>query len=157
VSLLVTFLIRLLLVCLFLPFSALDKILNFNAAVDQAVGAVPVRGIATLLIFGGLAVEVFMSLAVLTGAADRIAALVLSGYCVATAVLWKQFWKAPDFRLKGPSQGRDLFWDFLKNISVAGGFLLLTFGTDATGVQRFLAAPLASSRPYVVSSPGGAP
>lgn len=156
-SLLVALLIRLLLVGLFLPFSALDKVLNFNSAVDQAARAVPVRGIASLLTLGGLGVEVFMSLAVLSGVADRLAALVLSGYCVVTAALWKQFWRAPDFRLKGPSNGRDMFWDFLKNLSLAGGFLLLTFGTDASGVQRFLAAPLASSRPYAASSPSVAP
>jgi putative oxidoreductase len=32
-----------------------------------------------------------MSLAVLTGVADRLAALILAGYCLLTALLWKQF------------------------------------------------------------------
>jgi putative oxidoreductase len=139
---------RLLLVLLFLPFSALDKILNFNQAVGQAGQAVRLRPVATLLICTGLGIEIIMSLAILTGVADRFAALVLSGYCVITALLWKQFWKSGDFRLRGPSNGRDIFWDFLKNWAVAGGFLMLTFGTTAAGVQEFVHAPLASSHPY---------
>ena len=82
-----------------------------------------------------------MSLAILTGIADRLAAFILAGYCIVTALLWKQFWKAPDFRLRGESRGREMFWDFLKNLALAGGFLLLAFGTNAAGVQRFLASP----------------
>ena len=69
-----------------------------------------------------------MSLAILTGFADRLAAFILGGYCLVTALLWKQFWATPDFRLQGASQGREVFWDFLKNLALAGGFLLLAFG-----------------------------
>jgi len=136
---------------LFLPFSALDKILNFKAAVGQAELMAP-STVATILIFAGLFVEVVMSLAVLTGFADRLAAVVLAGYCLVTAVLWKQFWKSADFRLKGASRGRETFWDFLKNLAVAGGFLILAFGADASGVRRFVASPLASSHPYAVTA-----
>jgi putative oxidoreductase len=135
---------------LFLPFSSLDKILNFNAAIDQAAQAVPARAIATTLIFAGFFVEVVMSLAVLTGIADRLAAFILASYCLSTALLWKQFWKAPDFRLRGASRGRETFWDFLKNLALTGAFLLLAFGTNAAGVQRFLHHPLASTHPYSV-------
>jgi putative oxidoreductase len=135
------------LVMLFLPFSALDKVLNFRQAVDQAAEAAP-RSLATVLIFAGLGVEVFMSLAVMTGIADRLAALVLAVYCVATALLWKQFWKTPDFRLSGASHGRELFWDFLKNLALGGGFLALAFGANANGFERFISHPLASSHPY---------
>src|SRR5579863_5996836 len=92
---------RCLLVALFLPFSALDKLLNFKAAVEQASQAVRLRALAALLILGGLAIEVLMSLAILTGIADRCAALVLALYCLITALLWKQFWRTPDFRLRG--------------------------------------------------------
>lgn len=147
-SLVVSFLIRLSLVALFLPFSALDKLLNPKAAVDQANGAVHSRKLACLLIAMGLTVEVLMSAAVLTGFFDRLAAAVLAGYCAVTALLWKQFWKTPDFRLKGPSKGRDVFWDFLKNFAVAGGFLLLATGGTAVGVSHFIQHPLSSSQPY---------
>jgi len=145
---LLAFLARLLLVLLFFPFSALDKVLNFALAVKQAAAEAPNPWLARLLIACGLAVEVVMSLGVLTGVADRFAALVLALYCIVTALLWKQFWREPDFRLAGVSKGRDVFWDFLKNFAVAGGFLMLTFGASATSAQAFLDAPFASSRPY---------
>jgi putative oxidoreductase len=139
---------RLLLVGLFLPFSALDKVLNFGAAVDQAATAALSRGVAMAMIFAGLGVEVIMSAAVLTGVADRLAGVVLAAYCVTTALLWKRFWAVPDFRLKGTSRGREIFWDFLKNLSVAGGFLLLAVGPDGSGVGALLAHPLSSTHPY---------
>ncbi len=153
-SLALVFGVRLLLVMLFLPFSALDKVLNRQASLEQARAAVSAPWLAAILIFAGFCVEVVMSLAVLTGVADRLAAFILAGYCLVTALLWKQFWATPDFRLKGPSQGREVFWDFLKNVALAGGFLLLTFGTGASGVGRFLDHPLASSQPYTITAQG---
>ncbi len=147
-SVAVAFAARALLVMLFLPFSALDKVLNFKPAIGQAAEAIPSRLLATIAIFAGFGVEVLMSLAILTGVADRMAALVLAGYCVVTALLWKQFWKQPDFRLRGASHGRDVFWDFLKNLALAGGFLALAFGASATGFDNFLSHPWASSHPY---------
>jgi putative oxidoreductase len=140
--------VRCLLVVLFLPFSALDKIIDFRGAVAQAKQLVPSEGAATALILAGLVVEIFMSLGVVTGIADRLAAFVLSGYCVVTALLWKQFWVPGDFWRARQSKGRNLFWDFLKNFSLAGGFLLLTFGTTEMTASRFLAHPFASSHPY---------
>jgi putative oxidoreductase len=147
-NILLVFLPRLLLVMLFLPFSSLDKILNFKTAVRQASQVVTSPMLATLLIVCGCCLEVVMSLAILTGIADRLAAFILAGYCVVTAVLWKQFWKKSDFRLQGKSQGRELFWDFLKNVSIAGGFFLLAFGTNQNDIRNFFADPFASSHPY---------
>ena len=151
-SIVVTFAIRLLLVVLFFPFSALDKILNFRGAVAQARQAVKVEALAKLFIVGGLCIEIFMPLAILTGVADRPAALVLAGYCCITALLWKQFWKPGDFFHAGQSQARDLFWDFLKNFSLAGGFLLLAFGTTSQQVSDFFTHPLLSTQSYVVQA-----
>jgi putative oxidoreductase len=147
-SIVVAFAARALLVMLFLPFSALDKILNFKQAVGQAAEAFPNRFLAAVAIFAGLCVEVLMSLAILAGIADRMAALILAGYCIVTALLWKQFWNQPDFKLTGASRGRDVFWDFMKNLALAGGFLVLAFGANATGFRNFMAHPLASSHPY---------
>ena len=118
----IVFAVRMLLVLLFLPFSALDKILNFRGAVGQAREIAPGFW-ATGLILAGMAVEIFGSLGVLTGITDRLAAFVLAGYCGVTALLWKQFWKPGDFWQGGGSKGRQLFWDFLKNFALAGGFL----------------------------------
>ena len=150
-SVVAAFAARALLVMLFFPFSALDKVLNFKQAVEQALEAAPSRSLATGLIFAGLGVEVLMSIAILAGVADRMAALILALYCVVTALLWKQFWKTPDFRLRGSSRGREVFWDCLKNLALGGGFLALAFGASANGFERFLAHPLASSHPYSLS------
>jgi putative oxidoreductase len=148
----VVFGVRCLLVLLFLPFSALDKLLNFNAAVGQAAQAIRARPLAIGAIVVGLGIEVLMSLAVLTGVFDRPAALILALYCIVTALLWKQFWKAPDFRLRGPSQGRELFWDFWKNLALAGGFLVLAVGTNPASVRSFWHDPFASTHPYAASA-----
>jgi len=149
-SVVIAFAMRCLLVGLFLPFSAMDKVLNFKLAMTQALQAIPNRAFAEVLVVGGFCVEVLMSFAILTGIADRLAALILAGYCLITALLWKQFWMKPDFRLKGTSSGRDVLWDFLKNFALAGGFLLLAFGPDAKGVRHFFHRPLASSQPYEI-------
>ncbi|MEP6884459.1 MAG: DoxX family protein [Gammaproteobacteria bacterium] len=144
---------RCLLVLLFLPFSALDKVLNFREAVCQASLAIRSRVLARVAILCGLFIEVVMSIGVITGIADRAAAFVLACYCATTALLWKQFWKSGDFRLRGASRGRDTFWDFLKNFALAGGFLMVTFGSGAAGVAEFVHHPLASSRPYRDAAP----
>jgi putative oxidoreductase len=154
VSILMTFLARLLLVLLFFPFSALDKVLNFPLAVAQAREVTSNQAVAKALIFAGLGVEVIMSLGVLTGIADRFAAFVLAGYCIITALLWKQFWRQPDFHFRGKSAGREVFWDFLKNFAVAGGFLMIALGPDAASALQFLHSPFSSTHPYSTLSRG---
>jgi len=150
-SIVLTAAIRIALILLFLPFSATDKVINFKGAISQAREVVPNNVIATGLIVAGFCVEVFMSAGVLTGIADRACAFVLAGYCGVTALLWKQFWKPGDFWTSNNGQGRTLFWDFLKNFALGAGFLLITFGTDASSVGRFLAHPMASSHPYYMT------
>ena len=144
----VTLALRYLLVILFLPFSALDKIINFKGAVAQARESIPSDVAARLAIVAALCIEIIMPLGILTGVADRLAAFILAGYCGITALLWKQFWKPGDFWSAGSSRARDLFWDFLKNLSLAGGFLLIVFGTDAGQVEALLSYPQLSSHPY---------
>jgi putative oxidoreductase len=145
------FVVRCGLVLLFLPFSALDKVLNFQGAVRQASETFSWRPLAILAILCGLGIEVFMSVGIVTGIADRACAFVMAGYCAATAILWKRFWAQGDFWSDPGGRGRTLFWDFLKNLSLGAGFLLLTVGTDGSGLAVFLAHPLASSHPYSVS------
>lgn len=98
----------------------------------------PSKGVARALILLGLSVEIMMSLGVVTGIADRLAGFILAGYCGAIALLWKpgDFWAG--------GRGRELFWDFLKNFSLAAGFLLVTFGTSATATTA--SSPGASPR-----------
>ena len=144
--------VRLLLVLLFLPFSALDKILNFRGAVAQAQQAVAFKPVAVGLIVAGLCVEVGMSAAVVTGLADRAAAFVLAGYCIVTELLWKPFWRPGDFWSNPNGKARGLFWDFWKNLALAGGFLLITFGVGAQTADAFFASPLSSTHPYSFTS-----
>jgi putative oxidoreductase len=149
-SIAIAFAIRAVLVLLFFPFSALDKIVNFHGAWSQAQEAVSNRTAAAALIGAGLFVEVFMTLGVVTGIADRLCAFVLAGYCAITALFWKQFWKPGDFWSATTGKARTLFWDFLKNFALGAGFLLITFGTDASSVRHFIANPTSSSHPYRV-------
>ncbi len=135
-------------VMLFLPFSAIDKILGFDHAVRQAQQIFKPRPLAIVVILIGLAVELFCTLGVVTGIADRAAAFILAGYCAVTAILYKQFWAQGDFWSDPDGKGRTLLWDFLKNLSLGAGFLLIVVGTDGSGLAPFLAHPFASSNPY---------
>ena len=156
-SMVLTIAFRYLLVALFLPFSALDKILNFKGAVAQAREVVPVEPLARLLILGGLAIEIVMPLAILTGYGDRLAAIIMAAYCGATALLWKRFWMPGDFWHPGTSRARDLFWDFLKNFAVAAGFLFIAFGTTARAIHPVLDRPVLTTHPYAESRAEGLP
>jgi putative oxidoreductase len=144
----VALMVRCGLVLLFLPFSALDKVVNFEGAVTQAQGVFRPRVLAIAIILTGLAIEIVMSLGIVTGIADRAAALVMGGYCATTAILFKRFWVPGDFWSNPQGAGRTLFWDFLKNLSLGAGFLLITVGTNGSGLAPFLAHPLSSSHPY---------
>lgn len=136
------------LVMLFLPFSAMDKIFSFDHAVKQAQQVFAPRPLAIGVILLGLFIEIVCTAGVVSGIADRAAAFVVAGYCAVTAVLYKQFWKPGDFFADPGGKARTLFWDFLKNLSLGAGFLLLIVGTDGSGFQPFLDAPFASSHPY---------
>jgi len=149
----VILLVRYGLVVLFFPASALDKILNFKGAVQQAKQVFSADTVATALILVGLGVELVMPLGILSGIADRLAAFVMAGYCAVTAVLFKRFWEPGDFWARGDSKARDLFWDFLKNFSLASGFLLILVGLDGHAWHAFVADPLASSHPYAAALP----
>jgi len=140
---------------LFLPFSALDKVLGFGHALGQAREVFKASSIAALVLLCGLGIEVFMSLGVVTGIADRACALALCAYCAATALLFKRFWAQGDFWAKPDGKGRALFWDFLKNLSLGAGFLLIVIGANGSGLAQFVAHPLSSSHPY--SNAGSSP
>jgi putative oxidoreductase len=140
--------LRLVTVGLFLPFSALDKLFNFRGAVGQCRTVFAPLSLATLVILAGLGIEIFASLAIITGFADRLGAVVLAVYCGATAVLFKQFWAPGDFWARADGQGRTLFWDFLKNFALAGALLLLAVGPDGSHAGELLHDPLSSTHPY---------
>lgn len=147
-ALLAEFTVRLGLVLLFMPFSALDKLLGFRHAVGQAQQVFKPYKLAATVLLCGLGIEIFCSIGVLWGVADRLCALMLAGYCVATAVLYKRFWAPGDFWSEPDGKGRALLWDFLKNLSLGAGFLVIVIGANGSGLRAFLDAPLASSHPY---------
>lgn len=136
------------LVLLFLPFSALDKIIGFDHAVRQAQTVFKPRLIAVGTILLGLVVEIVCTLGVVSGVADRACAIIIAAYCALTALLFKPFWAQGDFWSDADGKGRALLWDFLKNLSLAAGFLLIVVGLDGSGLAAFLADPFASTLPY---------
>jgi putative oxidoreductase len=116
------FLARLCLVLIF-PFSALDKIFDYQAAMEQAAhGWIPLPATlaALLLVLGGM-LEVIGPICILLNFYRRQAALLFIFYVVATAVLFHNFWSFP---LNGDAWNQN-FWPFLKNLGVAGGFLYI--------------------------------
>ena len=58
----------------------------------------------------------------------------MGGYCAVTAILWKRFWAQGDFWSGG--KGRALFWDFLKNLSLGAGFLLIAIQPNGHGLAQ---------------------
>lgn len=57
-----------------------------------------------------------------------MAALVLTAFCVVTALLYHPFWRRGDLWADGDSVDRQHFWDFTKNFGLAGGLLLVALG-----------------------------
>ena len=134
--------IRIFLVILF-PFSALDKIFDWKDALRQANSSFAPGG-PVLLVLSTI-VELVAPFCVVFGWHDRLAAVVLAVFCIVTALLYHNFWRYPDFWRKGDSKARGHFWDFLKNFGLAGGLLLITFGTNLAPLGYVVEHPLSST------------
>lgn len=147
-------LIRICLVVLF-PFSALDKIINWNDALKQANSSFLPGGPVLLIL--GMLLELIGSACIIAGWHDRLAAFLLAGYCAVTAVLYHNFWTYPDFWAKGSSVARAHFWDFLKNFGLVGGMLLITFGTQLAPLHDVARHPLASTPAYTPAAVAPSP
>ncbi len=118
---------RVLLVCMF-PFSAIDKLVHWPSALKQASSAGLAAPLPALMLTAAMAVETLAPVCIVGGWWPRAAALLLMAFCVATAVLFHPFWKGPDFWVRGDSMARNHFWDFTKNLGLAGGLLLVALG-----------------------------
>lgn len=150
----VPLLIRICLIVLF-PFSAMDKIFNWDGALKQANSSFLPGGPVLLIL--GMSLELIGSACIVFGWHDRLAAFLLAGYCALTALLYHNFWAYPDFWKKGDSVARTHFWDFLKNFGLVGGLLLVTFGAQLAPVGAVVSHPLSSSAVYTpaaVAPPG---
>src|SRR3954452_19494351 len=76
------------------PFSAVDKIWHWKNALAQAASD-RLPGAKPMLILA-IVVEFVTPICIVAGVYDRIAAFLLSGFCVVTAVLYHPFWAYPD-------------------------------------------------------------
>lgn len=115
---------RLLLVLLFLRFG-LVKLFTFSATVDYMASAeLPAPFLMTSI---ALAMELGVALAIALGFYTRPLALVLLGYTLFAAVIGHPYWNM------GGVARYDSMINFYKNISIAGGLLLLIL----TGPGRY--------------------
>ena len=146
---LVPLVIRIFLVVLF-PFSALDKILDWNGSMAQAKSSFLPASVAPTMLVCATLVELVAPFCIVIGWHDRLAAFVLAAFSVATALLYHNFWHYKDFWVKGNSVARGHFWDFLKNFGLVGGLLLITFGTVLAPAERVALHPLSSTPVYQV-------
>jgi putative oxidoreductase len=100
---------RILLMSLFL-LSGLGKI----GAYAATAGYMASSGVPGALLPGVIAVEVLGSIAIILGWHTRVVSLVLAGFALATAVLFHTNWADQTQMVM-----------FLKNLSIAGAFLIL--------------------------------
>ena len=143
-------LLRIALVVLF-PFSALDKVVNWQSAAKQA-GPGP---LTPVLLVAAIIVEAACPVCIVLGWHDRLAAFVLAGFCAVTAVLYHQFWRFPDFWRFRPGEGLEHFWEFLKNFGLVGGLGLVMLAPRTLPLSDVARHPLASTQ--VTGPQAGAP
>ena len=112
---------RILISALFL-ISAFNKVFNL----DDSMGWMETFGVPGFLIFPAIAIEIILPILVIVGYQARIAAGILSIFCLLTAFLFH-------FDFSNQSQ----LVSFLKNIGLAGGFLFIVAnGTKDWAVDK---------------------
>ncbi|WP_114238741.1 DoxX family protein [Dyella sp. C9] len=115
---------RLLLVILFLVFGW-EKLLGFTATVTYMTAeGVPMPTLSAAV---AVIMEFFVGLAIALGFYTRPLALLLGLYTLAAALIGHAFWNMDD-----PDRANAMI-NFYKNVSIAGGLLLLTL----TGPGRY--------------------
>jgi putative oxidoreductase len=77
------------------PVSGVDKIMHWDAAMGQAKSS-PVLAPGLLLALGCV-VELVTPVCIVLGWHGRLAAFILAGFCVVTAILYHPFWKFANF------------------------------------------------------------
>ena len=133
---------RFLLVILF-PFSALDKIINYKQALQQAKSSFLPGGRVLLVV--AIVVEIVTPICIVLAWHDRLAAFILAGFCAVTALLYHEFWKYDDFWAQGDSKARSHFWDFLKNFGLVGGLMMIVLLGNFIPATSVLSQPLSSA------------
>jgi putative oxidoreductase len=134
-------LLRICLVALF-PFSALDKMVNWKSALAQA-GSLPFK---PAMLTASILVEIVTPICIVTGWHDRLAAFILAGFCIVTALLFHQFWRFGDFWRFKEGEGMQHFWEFLKNFGLVGGIGLVMLAPHTLPLGEFILHPLESTQ-----------
>ena len=107
---------RILLVLTFIT-SGFDKVMGFDGTVGEiASKGLPLASLAAVIT---IVVELGGGLAVAVGFMTRWAALALAAFTVIAAVLFHAYWAVP------ADQVMNMQIHFWKNVSIAGGFLVL--------------------------------
>jgi putative oxidoreductase len=133
------------------PVSGVDKIMHWDAAMGQAKSS-PVLAPGLLLALGCV-VELVTPVCIVLGWHGRLAAFILAGFCVVTAILYHPFWKFANFWNPDDLVGRSHFWDFLKNFGLAGGLGLVLIGGNPVPVAAVISAPSSSMPAMAVQQP----
>jgi putative oxidoreductase len=108
------------------PFSALDKIINWQSALDQARSSFLPGGSVLLIL--AMIVEIVTPICIVFGLYAGWAAFVLAGYCAITGLLYHNFWVYPKF-WKAGTEGHPHVWDFFKNFAIVGGCIFIILGS----------------------------
>lgn len=104
------------------------KIADFNGTVGYiASGGLPIPSVVAVLT---ILVEVGGGLLLVFGFFTRPAALVLGAFSVLSAIVFHNFWAVPE------AQKMMMTTEFLKNLSIAGGMLVLAaFGPGSISLD----------------------
>ena len=112
---------RLLLVLLFLT-SGFGKIMNYSSTVSYMEG----MGVPGLLLPLVIITETIIPMFILVGYKTRLAAFLLAGYTILTALIFHQNFS-----------DHMQYLNFMKNISIAGGFLMMVaFGAGCYSIDN---------------------
>ena len=119
---------RILLMVLFVIFGW-NKLMGFSGATAyMATEGVPLPVVTAAI---ALFMELFVGLAILVGFYTRPLALLLALYTLAAALIGHQFWNMVE-----PDRAANLI-NFYKNVSIAGGLLLLSVtGPGSYSIDR---------------------
>ena len=118
---------RILLAVLFIM-SGFNKISGFEGTVGYiASKGLPLPQLGAII---AIVVEFGGGLLILVGFQTRYVALVMAIFTLAAGVFFHNFWALP------PAQVQNMFIHFWKNVSIAGGFLMLAaFGPGTISVD----------------------
>jgi putative oxidoreductase len=108
------------------PFSALDKVINWQSALDQANSSFLPGGPVLLIL--AMIVEIVTPICIVFNWHAGWAAFVLAGYCAITGILYHNFWVYPKF-WKAGTEGHPHVWDFFKNFAIVGGCIFIILGS----------------------------